>query len=189
MHFIVELWQPILLSAALVFIASAIAWTVLPFHNREWKGLPNADAVRDAIKAGGGWGPGLYMFPFVDDPAAKRSPEFMAKFAEGPTGMVTIMPPGPFRMGRTMSLSFLFNILVSVFIAYVAHHAFEGRGTPPTYLQVFQITGAVGFMTYAFGSMPESIWFSRPWKSWFLVAADALVFGLLIGGSFGALWR
>lgn len=187
MHFLVDLWQPILLSAALVFIASAIAWTVLPFHNREWRGLPAADAVREAIKAAG-WQPGRYMFPFSGDPANRRSPEFMAKFAEGPSGMVTLMPPGPMQMGKTMTLSFLFNVLVSVLVAYVTHHAFEGQAAP-SYLKVFQISGATAFIAYAMGTMPESIWFSRPWTSWFLNAADSLVFALLVGGSFGALWR
>jgi hypothetical protein len=182
MSFIGELWQPILLSAALAFIWSAIAWTLLPFHNKEWKGLPNADAVRDAIRSAG-FEPGLFMFPWVDDVAARRSPEFMAKFAEGPTGMVTIIKRGPMSMGTMMTQSLIFNVVVSVFTAYVVHHAFAGETA--TYLDVFRIAGCVTFMAYAFGTVPESIWFGKPWSSWLLVAGDALVTALLVGGVFG----
>lgn len=187
MEFLTQLWAPILLSAVFVFIASAISWTVLPFHNKEWKGLPNADGVRDAIKAGGGWeAGGLFMFPFPSDPKQRRSPEFMAKFAAGPSGMVTMMKCGPFNMGKTMVLSLLSNLVVSFFVAYVAWHALGAY--PQPYLRVFRIVGATGFAAYAFGSLQDSIWFAVPWRSWFLRAVDALVFGLLMGGTFGWLW-
>jgi len=184
MHFAALLWEPILVSAVFVFIASAISWTMLPFHNKEWKGLPNADQVREAIKAGS-WSAGLYMFPFPPDAAARRSPEFMAKMAEGPTGMVTIMKPGKMNMGKTMVLSLIGNVVVSFFTAYVGWHAL-GNGVP--YLTVFRVVGCVGFMAYAFGSLQDSIWFSVPWKTWCLRAVDALIFGMLMGGTFGWLW-
>ena len=46
----------------------------------------------------------------------------------------------------------------------------------------------MGFMTYALGSMSESIWFGRPWSSFALQALDALMYGLILGGVFGWLW-
>lgn len=188
MQFIADLWQPILLSAALVFIWSAITWTVLPHHNSEWKGLPAADAVRAAIKAAG-FQPGQYMFPWWDDPKVRRSPEAMAKVAEGPSGMVTIMKPGPMSMGGMMTKSLLFNLVVAVFVAYVVWHGFHGNLAVETYGSVFRIAGAASFMAYAFGTVPESIWFGRPWKSWLYVAIDAAVFCLLTGGAFAGLGR
>lgn len=189
MEFVAELWQPILLSAALVFIWSAITWTVLPHHNAEWKGLPAADAVRDAIKSAG-FAPGLYMFPWWDDPKVRRSPEAMAKVAEGPSGMVTIMKPGPMSMGAMMTKSLLGNIVVSVFTAYVVYHAlFAGAAATPSYGAVFRIAGCVTFMAYAFGTLPDSIWFSKPWKSWIYVALDSVVYALLVGGTFAGLGR
>jgi hypothetical protein len=43
-------------------------------------------------------------------------------------------------------------------------------------------------MSYCFASIPDSIWFGRPWKSWILQAVDALAYGLVMGGVFGWLW-
>lgn len=186
MQFVAQLWEPILLSAALVFIWSAISWTMLPWHNSEWKGLPNADAVRDAIKASGNWGPGLYMFPWWPTDKERRSPEARAKIAEGPSGMVTIMRTGPMNMGKMMTQSVLANIVVAFFVAYIAWHALGAY--PQPYLRVFRIVGATGFAAFCFGKISDSIWFQRPWKSFFLDAADALIMGFLMGGTFGWLW-
>jgi len=187
MAFIGELWLPILLSGVLVFIASALVWTVLKYHNGEWHALPNQDAVHAALKTSNP-AAGLYMIPFTTDEKERHSPEFMAKVAEGPSGMLTVMPRGKMSMGAMMAKSLVVNWVVSFFIAYVAWHAFEHRVAPPSYLGVFRVTGAIGFMSYAFASLQDSVWFSRPWKSWCLQAVDAVLFGLLIGGTFGWLW-
>ena len=42
------LWLPIVLSALLVFVVSAIIHMVLKYHNRDYKQLPNEVAVRAA---------------------------------------------------------------------------------------------------------------------------------------------
>ncbi len=185
MQFVAQLWLPILLSGIIVFIWSAISWTLLPWHNAEWKGLPNAEGVRDLLKAAG-WKPGQYAFPWVDDPKARRSPEFMAKMGEGPTGHVIIMKPGPLSMGGNMVQGVIFNIVVSFFAAYVVWHALGAY--PQPYLRIFRLIGATGFMAYAFAKVPDSIWFGRPWKSWVYDAIDALIMGCLMGGVFGWLW-
>jgi len=187
MGFIGDLWLPILLSGVLVFIASALIWTMLKYHNSEWHQLPNQDAVHAALKTSNPPA-GLYMIPFTADEKERRSPEFMAKVAEGPSGMLTVMPRGKMGMGGMMAKSLVSNWVVSFFVAYVAWHAFNYRGTPPSYLGVFRVVGAMGFMSYSFASLMDSIWFSVPWKSWFLRALDALIFGLLMGGTFGWLW-
>ena len=41
-----SLWLPVLLSAVLVFIVSALVHMVLKYHNSDYKRLPNEDAVR-----------------------------------------------------------------------------------------------------------------------------------------------
>ena len=183
MAFLTALWAPILLSAILVFLASAIAWTMLPFHNKEWKGLPNQDAVRAAM---GQPAPGLYMLPFFPDPAERRGKPAMESLATGPSGYVTIMRRGPITMAPTMVKSLLADLLIAVFVAYVAWLALPHPGA--TYIQVFRLVSTVAFMAFAFGSIQDSIWFSRPWRSWLLQAIDALVFGMLVGGTFGWLW-
>ena len=82
------------------------------------------------------------------------------KYAEGPIGVLYLKRPGPITMGPALTQWFLFLLMVSVFIAYVAAHAI-----PPgaEYLEVFRIVGAVGFLAYGAGQVPASIWMGKPW--------------------------
>ena len=64
MAFLGALWLPILVSAVLVFVVSAIIHMVLKYHNSDYSPLSNEDAVRAAIRAGNPR-PGLYVVPFA----------------------------------------------------------------------------------------------------------------------------
>ncbi|MEX2181404.1 MAG: hypothetical protein WD771_05135 [Gemmatimonadaceae bacterium] len=184
MEFITELWKPILLSGLAVFVLSALAWTVMPHHQKEYARLANEDAVADALRAGNVQ-PGLYSVPHAADFKALGTPEMVAKMQRGPVAYITVVPPGVTPMGPTMVKSLISNLVVSVFVGYVAYHALPA-GTE--YLAVFRVVGTVGFMAYALGGMADSIWFGKPWKSWMLHAMDSLVYGLAMGGVFGWLW-
>jgi hypothetical protein len=183
-QFAVELWKPILFSGLAVFILSALVWTVFPHHKTEWKKLPNEDAVRDAIRAGSP-APGLYAMPYCRDGKELNSPEMKAKMDAGPVAYLTLVRNGAPAMGPMMAKSVVFNLIVSLFVAYVAFQAL-----PPgaEYLEVFRITGTIGFMACGLGVVPDAIWFGKPWKSVALHAGDALLYGLVIGGFFGWLW-
>lgn len=186
MEFVGQLWLPIVLSAVIVFVGSAIIWMALPHHKTEWKAAPNQDALQNAFK---GAAPGLYCFPCPSDPKQRQSPESMKKWAEGPSGWLTLIPPGPFSMGGNMVRSVIFYLVTAFFAAYVASHVMPmGGASAPTYLQVFRVVGTIGFMAFGFGSVPDSIWFGRPWRSTVYVLADSLFLGLLMGGTFGWLW-
>lgn len=183
MQFVQELWIPILLSGLAVFLLSAISYAVLPFHRNEWNKLGNEDAVAAAIRAGNP-APGLYSIPFAG-PDAMKDPAWQAKMATGPNAYITIAPPGMPAMPTMMGQSLLYNIVVSFFVAYVASHTVAAGAE---YLTVFRVTGTVAFMAYVMSSVPDSIWFARPWKSLGLICADALVYGLVVGGIFGWRW-
>ena len=185
MAFLSQLWLPILVSGAIVFVASALVWTMLPHHRSEWKGLPNEAGVIAALKSGT-LAPGLYHFPHPKDEQERRSKAFMDRVSQGPAGFLTIIPPRPFTMGPMMVKAVIFNFVVSFFAAYIAGHVLQLPGAP--YLSVFRVVGAIGFMAYAFATVPDAIWFGRPWRSWFLQAGDALLYGLLMAGTFGWLW-
>jgi hypothetical protein len=183
MQFVADLWLPILLSGVAVFILSAISHAALPFHQKEWGKLSNEDAALDVIRAGVS-GPGLYSAPSAADGAAK-SPDVQAKMARGPIAFITVLPPGMPNMGKMMGLSLVYNIIVSVFIAYIASHTIAAGAE---YLTVFRVTGTVAFMAYALSSAPDSIWFGKPWSSYVLMLIDALVYALVVGGIFGWRW-
>lgn len=184
MQFLQELWLPIVVSGVAVFILSALAWTALPHHRTEWRRLDGEDAVLDALRASGVT-PGLYTFPYAMGPKELGQPEIAAKFNRGPVGYITVGPSGMRGMGPMMLQSLVFYWVVAVFVAYIASHTLAADAE---YLAVFRVVGTLGFMAFAFASVPESIWFGRPWRSFLLQCADALVFSLVMAGIFGWLW-
>ena len=179
-----SLWLPILVSAVLVFAVSAIIHMVLKYHNSDYTRLPNEDAVRAAIRAGNP-APAQYVMPYCSDMKDMEKPEMQQKYAEGPVAVMNLMRPGKPNMGKSLTQWFVFIVCVSFFIAYVAAHTIPA-GT--AYLEVFRVVGAVGFLAYAAGQMPESIWMGRPWRVTLKNVLDGLVYGLVTAGTFGWLW-
>jgi len=97
---IASLWLPIVLSAVIVFIASALVWMALPHHKKEWKAFGNEEAVRAALR---GASPGLYGVPFAGSREAMKDPAHAKKMEEGPVALVTVVPSGPHKMGGMMA--------------------------------------------------------------------------------------
>jgi hypothetical protein len=84
-----------------------------------------------------------------------------------------------------MGLSVLYNLIVSVFIAYIASHTLA---TGAEYLTVFRVTGTVAFMAHFFATVPDSVWFGKPWSALGLQMVDAVAYSLVVGGIFGWKW-
>jgi len=178
------LWLPIVLSAVLVFVASAIIHMVLKYHNRDYKGLPNEDAVRAALRAGNPE-PRQYIIPYCADMKDMESPEMQQKYLEGPVGVLHLRRPGPPTMGPMLLQWFLFILVVSFFLGYLAAITIEPGAH---YLRVFRVVGVAGFLAYAAGQVPAAIWMGKPWPVAWKEVFDGLVYGLLTAGTFGWLW-
>jgi len=179
-----SLWLPILVSAVLVFLVSAIIHMVLKYHNKDYTPLPNEDAVRAAIRAGNP-APAQYIIPYCSDMKDMEKPEMKQKYIEGPVAVINLMRPEAPQMGKYLTQWFVFNLVASFFIAYVAAHTIP---LGAEYLHVFRVVGAVGFLAYSAGQIPESIWMGKPWKVTIKGAFDGLVYGLVTAGTFGWLW-
>jgi hypothetical protein len=179
-----SLLLPIVLSAVLVFIASSIIHMVLKYHNKDYSPLPNEDAVRAAMRAGNP-PPGQYIIPYCSDMKAMEKPEVKQKYIEGPVGVLNLMRPGVPKMGNYLAQWFVFILVVSFFIAYIAAHSIPAGAR---YLEVFRVIGAVGFLAYAAGQLPAAIWMGKPWKVAWKEAFDGLVYGLVTAGTFGWFW-
>ncbi len=177
------LWLPILLSAVAVMIGSSVIWMALKYENAEWKVVPGEDQLIDAVRKLNLSAPGQYLFPHMMGEGGAQAAT--RKWEEGPVGVLLLRKPGKFSMGGTLFKSFIFYLVVSFFVAYVASHALS-VGTE--YLRVFQIAGACGFMAYGFALVPEAIWFGRTWKSVCKGLVSALILGCLTAGTFGWLW-
>jgi hypothetical protein len=179
-----DLWLPMLVSAVLVFIVSAIIHMVLKYHNKDYSPLPNEEAVRAAMRAGNP-APAQYIIPYCADMKDMEKPEVKQKYVEGPVAVVNLMRSGVPNMGTNLTQWFAYILVVSFFIAYVASHSLASNAT---YLQVFRIVGAVGFLVYGLGQFPASIWMGKPWRISFKDMIDGLVYGLVTAGAFGWLW-
>jgi hypothetical protein len=179
-----SLWLPIILSAILVFITSSIVHMFLQYHHSDYTKLPNEDAVRSAIRSGNP-APAQYIIPYCPSPKEMQTPEMKQKYSEGPVAVLNLIRPGVPAMGKNLTQWFVFTLIVSLFIAYVAAHCI-----PPgaRYLHVFRIVGAVGFLAYAAGQFPAAIWMGKPWKVAWKEAFDGLLYGLVTAGTFGWLW-
>lgn len=178
------LWLPIVLSAVLVFVVSSIIHMVLGYHSRDYTKLPNEDAVRAAIRSGNP-APRQYIIPYAMGPKDMESPEIKQKYAEGPVGVLNLKPSGSYGMGASLVQWFVFALVVSLFIAYVASHALPAGSE---YLRVFQLVGTVGFLAYAAGQLPAAIWMGKPWSVAWKETFDGLVYGMVTAGAFGWLW-
>jgi hypothetical protein len=175
------LWMPIVLSAVIVFVASAIMHMMLPYHKSDYRKLPDEEAARAALR---GVPPGLYMTPHCTHEQMK-APETKEKFKQGPNTIITVMPAGDVKMGKFLAVWFVFLLIVNFFVAYLAAHTMPA-GTH--YLQVFRVVGTAAFLAFGLANMANGIWKSMPWSFVAKEMVDGLIYGLLAAGTFGWLW-
>ena len=176
---IVALWLPILVSAVIVFVVSAAVWMVMPWHKTDFKKTSDEEGVRAALS---GNEPGYYLLPYVMDQQEFKKPEVQQLFKDGPLGYITIVPSGLPSMGPKLLMSFVYYVVVGIICAY-----FVSRTSAPdaSYLAVFRIAGTTAFVAYGIAYVQESIWFGRPWSVTGKNLFDALLYGLVTGGTFG----
>lgn len=177
------LWLPILLSAVIVFIASAIIHSVLPIHKNDYRRLPEEERVRDAIRAAGATPGRIYHFPYTSHKEMK-SPEMVEKFKRGPVGMLTVVPSGP-PTKKYLGQWFLYCVVIGIFVAYVTGRT---RGPGTQYLEIFRVAGPTAFLGYAAAPIHDSIYKGRPWDVTLKHVFDGLIYALLTAGTFGWLW-
>jgi hypothetical protein len=179
---LLALWLPIVVSAVFVFLVSSVLHMALKYHKADYRQIPD-EARRIAELRG--LAPGYYVFPYCSDMKEMGSPEMLAKYQNGPCGMLTIGPSGPPSMGKPLGLWFLYSLLVSLFAAYLASFTL-GESTP--YLMVFRVVGTASFMAYGLAPMVDSIWKGMPWGNTLRAMFDGLLYALVTAGTFGWLW-
>jgi hypothetical protein len=176
---IMTLWQPILLSAVLAFIAGSVIWMFMPWHKKDWSKTSDEEGVRSALK---GLAPGQYNLPHCKDPSEFKEPAMARKLEDGPIAFITVLPSGVPNMTPQLVMMFGYNLLVAIICAY-----FVSRTAAPgaDYLAIFRIAGTVAFVSYGMAYVQESVWFGRPWSSTAKTFLDALIYAVLTGGAFG----
>ena len=185
MEFLAALWLPILVSAVLVFFASYLSWMLLPLHKKEFARMRDEGAFYDKLRAMG-LEPGKYVFPHYECKQDLEGPAFKERWEAGPHGLLHIWDRRP-NMARNLVLTFVFYVVVGIFVAYLLYRAFDG--TPGAYLAVFQVSGTAAILAHAFGGIPNAIWFHKPATAFWADLLDGVIYGLLTAGAFAAFWH
>ena len=183
MAFLAALWLPIVLSAIIVFIASSIMHTLLTYHQSDCHKFTHEEKVLEVLR-GEKLQRGLYIFPF-SAPKDMKSEVMVEKYKLGPVGMMTVMPSGPPVMPRFLGQWFVFCLVVSIFMAYLAWHTVSAGANYPA---VFRVVGTAAFLAYGLGHLRDGIWKGQTWSMTIKEVIDGLVYGLLTAGTFGWLW-
>lgn len=181
---ILSLWLPILLSAIVVFVISAVFHTVFTYHNSDFKKFPSEDPIMSDLRKYN-IPPGDYMLPYSADSKERRSEQFKEKMKKGPMLIATVLPSGEMGMGASLFQWFIYCLIVSIFSAYIAGRAL---GPGADYLAVFRFAGATSFAGYSLALMHDSIWFKKSWGVTIKSMFDGLIYALLTAGVFGWLW-
>jgi hypothetical protein len=176
---ILAFWLPILVSAVVLFFASAAIWMAFKWHDSDFRKAGNEDAVRAALS---GSAPGVLMLPYCKDPEELKDPDLQKKYIDGPQAYITVVPNGL----PTMGGKFLRTIAYYIFVGALCAYFLVMTGSQDAeYLVIFRITCTVAWIAYGIAYIQDSIWFGRPWSITIKNLLDALIYGLLTGGVFG----
>lgn len=181
---IVSLALPILVSAVIVFVVSAVIHMFLPYHKNDLRPVGREDELLDAVRRLN-LPPGDYAAPHAGSMAGMSDPKFIERSTKGPLIIMTLAPGAPPSMTTSLLLWFLYSIVVGVFAAYIAGRAL---GPGADYLEVFRFAGASAFMGYSLALLQQSIWFRWSWATTMKNVFDGLIYALLTAGAFGWLW-
>lgn len=178
-----SLLLPIVISAVAVFMLTMIIH-MTPWHKGDYRKLPDEDGVMQALRSFN-IPPNDYAVPHPGSTEYMTSPEFEAKQEAGPVMFVTVIPSGPWNMGKIVGLWFLFAVVVSASVACFVGTIVPRGGDRHA---VFHHVAVITLLTYAMGAVPLSIWYSRKWSTTFRNALDSLLFALVTAWIFSMMW-
>lgn len=181
---LLSLWLLILVSAGVVWIASAIVWMALPHHKRDFINLPDEDAFSDFLRRSG-IKPGNYVFPDFRGREAMKNEKICKQLETGPVGHLSIWPT-PLTMGGKLIATFLVYLAISTVIAYLTRVALPGAAP---FAKVFQIAGTAGILAYCFSFIPTGVWFGAYRRTLIASFIDGIAFGCITGVIFAWLWK
>jgi hypothetical protein len=180
-----QLWLAIIAAAVFVFVASSIVHMAIKWHNADYHGLSNEEAVRAAVRAGNPV-PGQYIIPYCKEQSEMKSEAMQQKFREGPVGYLVLRPNGAWSMGPMLGMWFALNVFVALISGYIAAHAIAVPN--PSGLSIARYVSAVTFMAYGVGALSGAIWWGKTWRSAFFELLDAAIYACVTAAAFAWLW-
>ena len=114
-----------------------------------------------------------------------KDPAWMARYNKGPKGFLILKPDGAENMGKTLGISFVYNLVISFMVAYVCSMVLMPGADG---MLVLRLVSTVAFLACAAGLGWGPIWFGRTWTSTLKEMFDGLVYGLATGLVFMWMW-
>ncbi len=114
-----------------------------------------------------------------------NTPEFQAKYAQGPAGYVFVRKPAPFTMTPMLVQSIVFYLVVSTLVAWLTTMALPdgaGRG------RVFHVVGLATWLAYAAGQTWSVIWIGTSWSHTLRCMFDCILYAAATAGIFAWRW-
>lgn len=175
---------PIFVSAFAVLGANCVVRILIMQRLQTWKTLPEEDETIEQLQKCG-TGPGLYVFPGTHSRSSSAAEESRQQRMEsGPWGTLNVRARQP-NIGRALLQSLTFCLITSVSIGYLGTLALDPGDD---FLAVFRVIGTAGILAYAFGGIPDAIWWGLDFRSTLINVAGGVVYGLITGIVFGILW-
>lgn len=182
MEFLVDLWLPILVATAVLWILSFVAWVVLPHHFGDFAKLDKEDELMDAIRQAD-VAAGNYMLPQSGSKQEQGSKEYQEKYMAGPRATLNVYSVP--NMGVNMALTIAYFLVTALTIAYITNVACPAGDDATDFMKVFRVAGTIGVLTYASSGILHKVWFKA--KMW-TDMLDGAVYGVALGLIFAALW-
>ncbi len=184
----VDLWLAVLVSAIVLFVASAIIWMATPLHKHDYKDPGDKEGpLLDALRAAN-LRPGAYHVPWCSpeqshDPATQAA--LQAKLRAGPWALLYVLDAPP-NMGKNLGMWFVHLLIVGVFVAYAA--SISGLAPGAEYLSVFRVVTTSALLAHAGYAFPMAIWHGMPWSQVPGRLIDGAIYALLTGACFAGFW-
>lgn len=180
MDFLLQLWLPIAVSAAAVFVMSSIIWMASPLHKHDYKDPGDKEETILSMVRGGGFEPGVYFVPWCK---GKKDPAAAEKMKAGPWVLMIVMSQPSF--GKSLGMWFFNSLLISLFAGYIGSVTLShGLG----FSEVFQVLGTAALLGYAGYAIPMSTWHGLPWRQLPGRLVDGVIYAAITGAVFAWLW-
>jgi hypothetical protein len=120
------------------------------------------------------------MIPGCNSPEELKSAEHQAKWEAGPRGVITVFEK--VNMGRNLGLTFLYFLVVSFCIAYLATLALPSGSD---FMAVFRFVSTAGLLAFLPAIVQHAIWFHCRIVGHVL---ESIAYAAIVGAIFAALW-
>lgn len=180
---LMSLVLPIIVASVAVFFASFLSWMVLQLHRDDWRKLAKEDEFLQAVRSCD-VPPGNYMFPGCNSPEEAKSEEHQKKWADGPSGTLTVYGNCGMgaSMGKNLGLQFLYFCAVNFCLAYLAT---LGVSRGADFMTVFRFVSTAGLMTFLAAIVPHAIWFKSRIVGHVI---ESVAFAAITGAIYAAMW-